>query len=77
MRKVSKQEAQSKSSEWGCEYIETSAKTRLNVEECYHKYIIVNSNKYNVFRLLRLIRDRKNANEDHGKRKKKGKCLIL
>nr|CAG8517048.1 9831_t:CDS:2 [Entrophospora candida]CAG8519126.1 6350_t:CDS:2 [Entrophospora candida] len=33
IRKVSKEEAIAKANEWGCAYYETSAKTRLNVEE--------------------------------------------
>ena len=34
-RKVSKAEAEPKAREWGCPYMETSAKTRINVEEVY------------------------------------------
>jgi len=35
IRKVPKEEAEAKAIEWGCTYIETSAKTRQNVEEVY------------------------------------------
>jgi Ras-related protein Ral-A len=36
-RKVTKQEAESKAAQWNCEYIETSAKTRQNIDEVYFK----------------------------------------
>jgi Ras-related protein Ral-A len=37
LRKVTKSEAEQRAKEWGCEYVETSAKTRLNVDEIYTK----------------------------------------
>lgn len=36
MRKVSKTEAEAKAREWGCHYIEASAKTRYNIDEIYY-----------------------------------------
>lgn len=34
-RKVSRSEAQAKAQEWGCPYLETSAKTKYNIENLY------------------------------------------
>jgi Ras-related protein Ral-A len=64
-RKVSKREAELKAKSWGCEYIETSAKTRQNVEDVFDK-------------IMRQIRDRKAASQpkDSGE-KKEGCCTIL
>jgi Ras-related protein Ral-A len=42
LRKVSLTEAQKKGEEWGCEYVETSAKTRQNVDNVYYKYFSFN-----------------------------------
>ena len=67
-RQVTNREAELKAKSWNCPYIETSAKTRQNVEETY-------------LSLLRLIREKKKANalknEKPKQQKKKGKCLIL
>ncbi|KAJ3020043.1 hypothetical protein HKX48_001401 [Thoreauomyces humboldtii] len=69
LRKVQQREGEEKAREWGCSYIETSAKTRQNVEEAYQM-------------LMGKIRDRKEA-KGGGKTaggkaaKKKGACLIL
>lgn len=65
-RQVTAREAELKAKEWNCEYVETSAKTRQNVEEIYTK-------------LLRLVRDRKLAQEAKNptSKKKKGGCIIL
>lgn len=38
LRKVALTEAQQKARQWGCEYMETSAKTRLNVNEAYMRF---------------------------------------
>ncbi|KAI9097141.1 small GTPase superfamily [Phlyctochytrium arcticum] len=69
LRKVQPREGESKAREWGCPYIETSAKTRQNVEEAYQM-------------LMGKIRDRKEAKgggkSAGGKQAKgKGKCIIL
>ncbi|KAJ3281713.1 hypothetical protein HK104_011314 [Borealophlyctis nickersoniae] len=68
LRKVTPTQGEGKAREWGCNYIETSAKTRQNVEEAYQT-------------LMRQIRDRKEAKgagkSAGGKEKKKGKCIIL
>lgn len=65
-RQVSKKEAEALASEWGCSYIETSAKTKENVNEAYLK-------------ILRLIRDKKAADGSNATKSKKNsrKCNIL
>ncbi|KAI8143401.1 small GTPase superfamily [Fennellomyces sp. T-0311] len=64
LRKVSSSEAQQLSQEWGCPYLETSAKTRQNVEEVYTM-------------LMRSIRDRKEQLHMNEGKSKKGKCIII
>ncbi|CAG8719169.1 17726_t:CDS:2, partial [Racocetra fulgida] len=51
IRKVSKEEAMARASEWKCDYFETSAKTRQNVEEVYNE-------------LMRKIKTRKDTNKE-------------
>lgn len=65
-RQVTKKEAEALASEWGCSYIETSAKTKENVNEAYLK-------------ILRLIRDKKAADGSNVAKSKKHsrKCNIL
>ncbi|KAL2917074.1 hypothetical protein HK105_203506 [Polyrhizophydium stewartii] len=68
-RQVSTREGELKAKEWGCPYMETSAKTRQNVDEAFCK-------------LMRSIRDRKEA-KGGGKAgaskapKKKSSCMLL
>ncbi|KAI9269189.1 small GTPase superfamily [Phascolomyces articulosus] len=64
LRKVSSSEATQLSQEWGCPYLETSAKTRQNVEEVYTM-------------LMRSIRDRKEQLHMNEGKSKKGKCIII
>jgi Ras-related protein Ral-A len=64
MRKVSKSDAESKAREWGCPYVETSAKTRANVEEIYST-------------IMRLIRDRKSQSAEAEKSRGGGGCCVL
>ncbi|KND02327.1 small GTP-binding protein domain [Spizellomyces punctatus DAOM BR117] len=67
LRKVQPREGEAKAREWGCPYIETSAKTRQNVEEAYQM-------------LMSKIRDRKEAKgggKSAGGGKAKKGCLIL
>ncbi|CAG8540983.1 107_t:CDS:2 [Paraglomus occultum] len=61
-RKVTKEEATAKAAEWGCPYIETSAKTRLNVDEVYTE-------------LMRKIRARKESQENP--RPVRNRCVCL
>ena len=65
-RKVSIKEAEQRAQSWGCPYIETSAKTRKNVEEIFEK-------------LMRLIRDKKasEAPKDGKIEKEKACCTIV
>jgi Ras-related protein Ral-A len=51
-------------SEWRCPYVETSAKTRQNVEEVYTM-------------LMRQIRDRKAKQQQQSSPDKDGCCVIL
>jgi Ras-related protein Ral-A len=64
-RKVSTREAELKAKAWGCPYIETSAKTRLNVEEIFDK-------------LMKQIRDKKKLKEPKPAEKEAGGgCCVL
>ncbi|KAK3885947.1 hypothetical protein Pcinc_009879 [Petrolisthes cinctipes] len=70
-RKVSEAEAKNRASQWGVPYVETSAKTRANVDKVF----------YDLMREIRSrkLEDNKNTNgkgKDPGKRKKH-KCCIL
>lgn len=66
VRKVSSRDAELKAKAWGCPYVETSAKTRLNVEEVFEKLLIQ-------------IRDKKLAAAPKSEDKKDGGscCLML
>ncbi|KAI8082640.1 small GTPase superfamily [Gilbertella persicaria] len=64
LRKVESGSAQQIAQEWGCPYIETSAKTRQNVDEVYTV-------------LMRLIAKRKEAMHREDGKSKKSSCLIL
>jgi hypothetical protein len=87
LRKVSKQEAQARARQWGCEYVETSAKTRQNVDEVYFQYgenrsdVVSAINTYVLlcyyYRLMRLVRDRKAAQAAKGGANKKKKGCVL
>jgi len=59
-RKVSRTSAESKSKSWNAPFIETSAKTRENVDKAF-------------FDLLRLIREVRRAEAGGGKRKESSK----
>jgi Ras-related protein Ral-A len=66
-RKVSSRDAELKAKEWQCPYIETSAKTRQNVEEVFEK-------------LMRQIRDKKAKQQEKSGNKptvKKSRCIML
>ncbi|KAM7365807.1 hypothetical protein PAMP_016712 [Pampus punctatissimus] len=67
-RKVSAEEAAARVSEWGVQYVETSAKTRANVDKVF-------------FDLMREVRKKKvseskDKNGPSGKKKKKHCCLL-
>ncbi|CAO3678147.1 unnamed protein product [Umbelopsis ramanniana] len=64
LRRVSSNEATALAAEWNCPYVETSAKTRQNVEQVYTQ-------------LMRKIRVRKETLQRNEAKSKKGKCLIL
>jgi Ras-related protein Ral-A len=64
LRRVSSNEASALASEWNCPYVETSAKTRQNVDQVYTQ-------------LMRKIRERKERLQRAEAKSKKGKCLIL
>ena len=38
-RRVEKEVGETKATEWGCTFLEASAKTRLNVEETFHTLV--------------------------------------
>lgn len=67
-RQVSAEEATAKASEWGVQYVETSAKTRANVDKVF-------------FDLMREVRKKKmseskDKNGPSGKKKKKRCCIL-
>ncbi|XP_003454727.1 ras-related protein ralB-A [Oreochromis niloticus] len=66
-RQVSAEEATAKASEWGVQYVETSAKTRANVDKVF-------------FDLMREVRKKKMSeskdNGPSGKKKKKHCCVL-
>jgi len=64
IRKVSKEEAESKARGWGCSYYETSAKTRLNVDDVYNE-------------LMRKIKARKDVQKERDRNVKRSKCICL
>ena len=62
---MSTEEAQSLAAEWGCPFMEVSAKTKVNNEECF-------------FEVVREIRKADSRVEDGAKRKTRRKpCIIL
>ena len=68
-RQVTNEEAESTGNEWNVPYIETSAKTKMNVEKAF-------------FDLMRMIKSRKTDESSKPGAKKKGKtkkrrCVIL
>ncbi|KAK9717039.1 RAS2 protein [Basidiobolus ranarum] len=67
-REVSKEEGLGLAKRLGCEFIESSAKTAINVEKAF----------YSVVRMIRASNDAdRRSNTANGKEKKKSKCLIL
>ncbi|ORZ14013.1 small GTPase superfamily [Absidia repens] len=64
LRKVSGSEAGALAQEWNCQYVETSAKTRQNVDQVYTM-------------LMRQIRDRKMKNQNMNNPDKDSCCVIL
>lgn len=67
-REVAFHEGQDKATSFGCSFMETSAKTRVNIDECFHELV------------RQVNRKRKAENPSFGKREKKRKnraCNIL
>ncbi|KAI8331533.1 small GTPase superfamily [Chlamydoabsidia padenii] len=64
LRKVSTSEAGALAQEWNCQYVETSAKTRQNVDQVYTM-------------LMRQIRDRKMKQQNMNNPDKDSCCVIL
>ncbi|ORZ20726.1 small GTPase superfamily [Absidia repens] len=64
LRKVSTSEAGALAQEWNCEYVETSAKTRQNVDQVYTM-------------MMRQIRDRKMKQQTMNNPDKDSCCVIL
>ena len=63
-RKISADEGQERATEWGVPFFETSAKTRMNVEEAFHQ-------------VVREIRKATGEGEKTKKLGKKNKCSVL
>jgi GTPase KRas protein len=66
-REVSTQEGQAMARRLGCEFVETSAKTCVNVEKAF----------YSVVRQIRSARERSSNGPDVAKPKKKSFCRLL
>ena len=67
-REVSKQEAENLARSWGISYIETSAKTRVNVDEAFTKL------------LTEIIKSKQSSEQQPTKnkhKKEKTKCCVL
>ncbi|RIA88965.1 small GTPase superfamily [Glomus cerebriforme] len=64
IRKVSEEEAKSRAREWNCDYYETSAKTRTNVDEVYTE-------------LMRKIKSRKDSSKERENKVKRSRCVCL
>jgi Ras-related protein Ral-A len=67
LRKVSREEAEAKAKEWGCPYVETSVKERINVDEVYT----------DIMRKIRARKPSGNGDSSNQPKKKKSKCMIL
>lgn len=63
-REVTKEEGQALAHRLGCKFIESSAKTCVNVEKAYYT-------------VVRMIREQREGTTTHKKEKKKSKCTIL
>ncbi|KIS70468.1 small G-protein Ras2 [Mycosarcoma maydis] len=63
-REVSREEGQALAHRLGCKFIESSAKTCVNVERAYYT-------------VVRMIREQREGTVTHKKEKKKSKCNIL
>ena len=69
-REVSHEEAESLALTWGAPYVETSAKTKMNVDKIYYDLMgMLQQRKENM--------ERQGAGSTHKKKKKKKKCTIL
>ncbi|ODN05522.1 Ras-related protein Ral-a [Orchesella cincta] len=69
-RKVSKEDAENRAAEWGVPYVETSAKTRTNVDKVF----------FDLMREIRVRKDVDGGDKDapnKTKKRKKLKCTIL
>jgi len=64
IRKVSESEAKNRAREWNCDYYETSAKTRMNVDEVYTE-------------LMRKIKSRKDSSKEKENKGKRSRCVCL
>jgi GTPase KRas protein len=63
-REVSREEGQALAQRLGCKFIESSAKTCVNVERAYYT-------------VVRMIREQREGTTPHKKEKKKSRCNIL
>lgn len=63
-RQVSTQEGQALANQWGCPFMETSAKEKINNEDCF-------------FQVVREIRKAEAPKKQTASGKKKSLCLIL
>lgn len=67
-RQVSPDDCEKKAKQWGCQYLESSAKSRYNVDDIF----------INILRVVRDYKEAQGAKSAHNKQaKKSGGCILL
>ncbi len=69
-REINSEEPSSLSSSWGVPYVETSAKTKLNVDKVYYDLL-------GMIQKRKEMMDKTAGSTTNKKKKKKSKCVIL
>lgn len=69
-REIGNEEASTLAGSWGVPYVETSAKTKLNVDKVYYDLL-------GMMQKQKEMRDRNAGSTTNKKKKKKSKCVIL
>jgi Ras-related protein Ral-A len=66
-RQVSKKEIEERAKQWNCPYYETSAKTRLNVDECFQAILTITAQR----------KDKDQTTAKQQEKKEGCKCIII